>query len=218
MAKKKEVSKDSILTFYMDYVLEHNENPKSVYTFSKSNDFEESDFYKFFPSFEGIEKSIFLAFFENTLVALNKSEDYANFNARNKLLSFYYTFFENLTANRSFVVYTLKTDKDKLKTLKKLSSLKTAFYNYIDHLDIEVIDVKEARLEKIQQKTLKDSAWLQLLFTMKFWIDDTSASFQKTDIFIEKSINTTFDVINTAPAKSVIDFGKFLFKEKFHMN
>ena len=218
MAKKTILSKQKILTYYMDYVLEHNHNPKSVYAFSKSNNFEESNFYNFFASFEAIEQSIFLAFIENTIEALNKSEDYTNFNSRNKLLSFYYTFFENLTANRSFILYTLKSDKNKLKNLKKLHLLKQAFYNYIHDLNIEVINVKEARLEKIQQKTLKESAWIQLLFTIKFWIDDTSPSFEKTDIFIEKSINTTFDVINVAPVKSVIDFGKFLFKEKFHMN
>jgi hypothetical protein len=218
MAKKKTISKNDILTFYMDYVLEHNQTPKSVYAFSKANNFEESHFYKFFASFEAIEKNIFVAFLENTLIALNKSEDYTNYNSRNKLLSFYYTFFENLTANRSYVVYALNTHKNKLKTLKTLSSLKHSFNNYIDHLDIDVIDVKEEKLEKIQQKTLKESAWVQLLFTMKFWMDDTSPSFEKTDIFIEKSINTTFDVINVAPVKSVIDLGKFLFKEKFQMN
>lgn len=218
MAKKKTISKKDILTYYMDYVLEHNHKPKSVYIFSKSNNFEETDFYKFFTSFEVIEKNIFSVFFENTILVLNKSEDYINFNPRNKLLSFYYTFFETLTANRSFVLYTLNSNKNKLKSLKTLSSLNLDFYNYIDQLDINILDVKEAKLEKIQRKTLKESAWLQLLFTMKFWIDDTSPSFEKTDIFIEKSINTTFDVINIAPVKSVIDLGKFLFKEKFQMN
>ena len=53
---------------------------------------------------------------------------------------------------------------------------------------------------------------------MKFWIDDTSSSFEKTDIFIEKSVNTSFDVLNIAPLKSLIDFGKFIFKEKIKMN
>jgi hypothetical protein len=53
---------------------------------------------------------------------------------------------------------------------------------------------------------------------MKFWLDDTSPSFEKTDIFIEKSVNTSFDVLNIQPLKSVIDLGKFLFKEKMHMN
>ena len=99
-----------------------------------------------------------------------------------------------------------------------MSQLKQSFTNYIDNLDIETLDIKEDRINKIQQSALQESAWLQLLLTMKFWIEDTSASFEKTDIYIEKSVNTSFDVINIAPLKSVIDFGKFLFKEKMHMN
>ena len=99
-----------------------------------------------------------------------------------------------------------------------MSKLKKCFTNYIDNLDIETLDIKEDRINKIQQSALQESAWLQMLLTMKFWIEDTSASFEKTDIFIEKSVNTSFDVINIVPLKSVIDFGKFLFKEKIHLN
>lgn len=65
---------------------------------------------------------------------------------------------------------------------------------------------------------MKESAWFQLLITLKFWMDDTSASFEKTDIFIEKSINTSFDLMNTTPLKSLVDFGKFLYKEKMNLN
>jgi tetracycline repressor-like protein len=53
---------------------------------------------------------------------------------------------------------------------------------------------------------------------MKFWIDDTSPSFEKTDIYIEKSVQASFDLIDTTPLKSLIDFGKFLYKEKIHSN
>ena len=50
--------------------------------------------------------------------------------------------------------------------------------------------------------------------TLKFWLEDTSSSFEKTDIFIEKAVNTSFDLISVQPIKSIIDLGKFLFKEK----
>jgi hypothetical protein len=53
---------------------------------------------------------------------------------------------------------------------------------------------------------------------MRFWLDDSSASFEKTDIFIEKAVNASFDLIDIKPLKTVIDLGKFLFKEKFQMN
>ena len=218
MAKKKSVSKNDIITYYMDYVLEHDHNPKTVFAFSKMNNFEEALFYMYFSSFQAIEKCIFEAFFENSINALNESEDYKIFDARNKLLSFYYTYFENLTANRSYVKHVLDKYQGDLKGLKVLSGLKQHFTAYINTLEIQMLDIKQEQLEKIQERALKESAWFQLLLTMKFWLDDTSSSFEKTDIFIEKSVNTTFDVIDIAPLKSVLDLGKFLFKEKFQMN
>lgn len=218
MAKKKTISREDIITCYMDYVLEHNENPKSVYNFTKINGFEEAVFYNFFGSFEAIEKHIFKTFYDNTIKGLESSEAYETFDARNKLLSFYFTFFENLTANRSYVVYALKPLKNNLKGILVLSDLKKIFNTYIANLDIETLDIKEEKLEQIQTKALQETAWIQLILTLKFWLDDTSAGFEKTDIFIEKSVNTSFDIINIAPLKSVIDFGKFLFKEKMNMN
>ena len=216
MAKKKNITENDIISWYMDDVLNHNKQPSSVYSFAKENNFEEALFYKYFGSFDAIEKGVFKAFFNNTITLLEKSEDYGDFDARNKLLSFYYTFFENLTANRSYVVHAIAGNKNQLKSIEALSELKKSFSEYIENLDIQTIDLKEERLEKLQLRSLKESAWFQLLVTMKFWLDDTSSSFEKTDIFIEKSVKTSFDLIDTTPLKSIIDFGKFLFKEKIH--
>jgi len=218
MAKKKNITANDIISFYMDYVLEHDHQPKSVYSFSKHNNFEEAKFYEFFGNFEAVEKHVFKAFHDNTIVALHKSIEYPDFDPRNKLLSYYFTFFENLTANRSYVVYALDKHKNSLKSYKSLSKLKTSFTHFVEELGIELIDVNEDRLEKIQNRGLKETAWLQLLLTIKFWIDDTSPSFEKTDVFIEKSVNTSFDVLNVVPLKSLIDFGKFIFKEKVKIN
>ncbi|SDR88972.1 TetR family transcriptional regulator C-terminal domain-containing protein [Winogradskyella sediminis] len=218
MAKKKNLTQTDIISFYMDYVLTHDKKPNSVYAFAKDNNFEEQKFYEFFNSFELLEQSIFKVFFDNTISVLHKSEDYHSFEARNKLLSFYFTFFEVLTANRSYVIHALKSDKNKLKSLKTLSLLRKNFTDYIGHLGIKTIDLKQEKLEDLKHKALKESAWLQLLITMKFWLDDTSASFEKTDVFIEKSVQASFDVIDTTPLKSLIDFGKFLYKEKIHSN
>lgn len=217
MATKKSISKNDIISLYMEYVLEKNQQPTSVFNFAKENDFKEPDFYNHFDSFEAIEKGVFKAFFDNTIAILNTSEEYQNFDARNKLLTFYFTFFENLTANRSYVVYALGKTKD-LKSLKALSELRKSYIHYIHDLPIETVELKQEQLEKIQKKGMQESAWIQLLVTLKFWLDDTSHSFEKTDIFIEKSINTGFDIIDVAPLKSIIDLGKFLFKEKVQMH
>ncbi len=218
MAKKKTISENDIISWYMQHVLEYNENPKSVFAFAKSNNFEESKFYMHFASFEAIEKRVFKAFFDNTMVMLIKSEEYQSFDARNKLLSFYFTFFENLTANRSYVLYALDQNKYRMNSLSILSELKQGFTDYITALDIETLDIKQEQIDKIQKRALRESAWLQFLSILKFWKKDISPSFEKTDIFIEKSINTSFDILNITPLKSVIDFGKFIVREGMQMS
>jgi hypothetical protein len=218
MARKKNITKDNIISWYMEFVLENNHQPKSVFSFAKENNFEEADFYKFYGSFETIEDAIFSEFFHHTILILNKSEDYKNYDARNKLLSFYFTFFEILSANRSYVVYALKSVKKDLKKLKSLKTLKTEYTKYIEELNINRIELKQETLEKIQNTSIKESSWVHLIITMKFWLDDISPSFEKTDIFIEKSINARFDLMDIKPLESIIDFGKFILKEKVNFN
>jgi hypothetical protein len=218
MARKKNITKDNLINWYMEFVLENNHQPKSVFSFAKENNFEEADFYKFYGSFETIEETIFSDFFHHTIKVLNKSEDYESYDKRNKLLSFYFTFFEILTANRSYVVYALESAKKDLKKLKSLKSLRTAYIKYIEDLNIDRIELKQETLEKVQNTSIKESSWIQLVITMKFWLDDVSPSFEKTDIFIEKSINAGFDIMDIKPLKSIIDFGKFILKEKVNFN
>ena len=217
MPKKKKITKNDLLSWYMNFVLEHNRQPKSVFSFAKENNFEESDFYNFYASFEAIENSVFSEFFHNTKSVLENSEDFDSFDSRNKLLSFYYTFFEVLTANRSYVVYALNKSRD-LKKLKTLQGLRKQFLEFIDDLNIERIELRQETLEKIQDRSIKESSWIHFMITMKFWLDDDSTSFEKTDIFIEKSINAKFDLMDVKPLKSIIDFGKFILKEKVNFS
>lgn len=213
MAKKNKSQKD-IITAYMQHVLEHSSTPESVYKFGKDNGFNEAEFYNFFGTFESLEKSIFRNFFDNTMILLEKNEEYQNFDAQNKLLSFYFTFFEVLKANRSYVIMTLSTNKASLKTNGVLVGLKELFKKFVDGLDIQTLDLKQEKLEEVKQKGLSELSWQQLLFTINFWIEDASASFEKTDIFIEKSVKTSFELMNITPLKSLLDLGKFFVKEK----
>jgi hypothetical protein len=203
-----------IIEKYISYVLEHNEQPKNIYSFAKNAAISESDFYKHFGSFENLEQEIFASFFTNTHNLLSKNEEYNSFDAQNKLLSFYFTFFEVLTANRSYVIFVLSKHKNSLKNLSVLSNLRSHFFSFIQEIEIELPDFKQEKIEKLQQKSLQQVAWTQLLLTLKFWMDDTSPSFEKTDIFIEKSVTTAFELLNITPLKSLIDLGKFIYKEK----
>jgi len=215
MARKKNITAEKIIDLYMSTLLLENEIPKTVYAFAHANNFEESEFYKYFGSFEVLEKQIFSLFCENTIGMLMENEDYATYTPINKLLSFYYTFFEMLNANRSFVYLKLAQNKNKLDALKLLSKLRVTFLKYIEaEIYEQTIDLKNKTLNSISKKGVNETAWAQLLFTMQFWIEDTSPNFEKTDIFIEKSVQASFDLKNIKPLESVLDFAKFLWKEK----
>ncbi|SFC11385.1 DNA-binding transcriptional regulator, AcrR family [Flagellimonas taeanensis] len=218
MAKKKNFSKQQIITWFMDYILEQDQEPSSVYKFCKTYNLDESSFYDHFGSFGAIKSSIFSTFLDHTLELLQKDETYANSNARNQLLSFYYTFFEILTANRSYVVLVLRNKKQALDNLKTLYKLREGFTGYVDSLGIKTLDIDQEQIKKFQRKAISESAWAQLLFTLKFWLDDNSPSFEKTDILIEKSVNSSFDVLEATPLQSLVDLGKFIFKEKMAMS
>ncbi len=214
MTKKKEKTPVDIVDAYMKYVLERGDRPKSIYAFAQDLGIRESEFYDQFGSFEAVERGIFKAFFDHTKALLDKNKEFQAFDAQNKLLSFYYTFFEVLKANRSYVVFTFEAEKHKLRLLSTLSELKKSFGQFIREIGIETMDLKEEKMEKFKNQGLSEGAWAQLLFTIKFWLEDSSKGFEKTDIFIEKSITTSFAVLDNAALRSVFDLGKFLFKEK----
>ncbi len=203
-----------ILSAYMKYVLENNTRPKSIYLFAQHVGINETQFYNQFSSFEMIEKAIFKAFFDNTKALLENDKEFHSFDSQNKLISFYYTFFEVLKANRSYVVFALQNEKNKLMFHSALAELKKAYLQFVDELDIKTMSFKEKKIEKAKNQGLTKVLWAQLLFTLRFWLDDDSAGFEKTDIFIEKSMKTGFSFLDTSTLESMIDLGKFLFKEK----
>jgi hypothetical protein len=214
--KKSTITKDKIVSMYMDYVLDNSEKPKSVYHFTKINNFTETEFYSFFGTIESIEKEIFKMFLDKTVELLNKNTDYKNYDMKSKMLSFYFTFFEILTANRSYVVLILKEDNNQLKKLSQLSGLRSSFKKYITEIISDDYRIQQEKFQNFQEKAIQETSWIQLLLTLKFWLDDSSPAFEKTDIYIEKSVKATFELMNIAPLESLIDFGKFIFKEKIY--
>lgn len=216
MEKQQKEKRNKIVSEYMNTVLNTGETPKSIYILTKELNITEREFYQYFSSFEALEKEIFVIFFENAMHLLKDNQDFNGYNATNKLLSFYFTFIEILTENRSFVLSRLHAQKNPLAPLKVLDPMKHVFFDFINELDIETLDLKQEQLEKIQNKGKENIFWAQFMMILKFWIEDHSPSFEKTDIFIEKTVHASFDILNIKPVQSFLELGKFLLKEKMN--
>lgn len=217
MAKKKrvEISKDTIVSNYTDYVLTQGKKPHSVYDFAKSIGLEEAEFYKYFASFEALEEQFFSDMLQYTLELLSITSEYEQYDAAQKLSCFYFTFFEIASANRSFVMNLLHQEKMPLKNLSKLKTLRKDFLNYVKTVLDTPFKVENQRVTDLQNRVIHEGAWLQFLSIFNYWTEDKSPSFEKTDVFIEKSIKASFDMVYNVPVESILDFGKFIWKEKF---
>jgi len=210
---------ESIEKAYIDYVLTEGQEPKSVYLFAKNNEMTEEEFYRFFGSFEAIEQHIWAEQGNRAIVEIKTQEVWNQYSAREKALSFFYSFFELLKSNRSFAIYSLKKQGGTLSAPRVLHNLKTVFESFAEQILREGMDSNELTDRKFFSKRYKDALWMQLTFVLKFWVKDNSAGFEKTDEAIEKGVNVTFDLFQRSPIDNLLDYGKFLaknggFKEK----
>ena len=214
--KNKNINQEKLLSLYGDYILSNGEKPKNIYLFAKENDFEEENFYQYFSGFEQIEKEILNHFFTKSLELCEQTENWNEMTSKEKLLNLHFTFFENLTMNRSLVLMILGETKRKEWII--LQELRKNFLEFTKQLTFENLEILEKAKESIKnfnEKTREEALWLHFISIIEFWKKDQSPSFEKTDLYIEKTIDTGFEFINNEPLKKVMDLGKFLWKEKF---
>jgi Tetracyclin repressor-like, C-terminal domain len=214
--KKVKIDDNHIISLFMNDVLEDNHNTKNVYVFCKKNNIAETDFYSFFGSLDAVKQSIWTKFLENAITTVEKDTNYESYPNKNKLLSLFFTLFEILTLNRSYVVYSLEENKTGLKNMQDLKHFRKDFKNFVNQIIEEDTTIVSDRISNITKPVFSEGAFAQFLFILKFWMDDNSKSFEKTDILIEKSVNTVVDLLDTKPLESLFDLGKFLFKERMN--
>ena len=204
------ISSEQIREAYIDYVLTHNEPPKSVYDFAKKLGISEADFYNYFASFVSIEKSVWATLTLEAVEKIKEQQIWMEYSSREKILSFFYTYIELLKTKRSFIIYTLKKQTKRLSPPEILSAAKPVFENFAEEVINEGLDSGELAQRKFFTKRYKDGLWMQFLFIVNFWAEDDSNDFEKTDEAIEKGINVAFDLFQRSPIDNLFEYGKFL--------
>ncbi len=208
------MDKKLIRDAYKTYWLENGKRPVSVYTFCQQLEVAERSFYDSYSSFDALEKDIWLSFFQDTIDQLKEDEIYRNYSSREKLLTFYFLWVQQLRENRSYILQ----QKDKYLVpglhLDRLESFRIAFYDYIRDLIKEGYQTGEIKERKYISDQYVHGFWLQALFVLRYWTNDDSERFEMTDAAIEKAVNLSFQLISSNTLDSLLDFGKFMFARK----
>jgi len=217
LAKKKAISEDGLLTAYMEYVLE-GEGEHNVYKFSKSVGIPEAEFYQHFGSLESVERRVWDKLIENAINIVTADKHYDEFSRADKMLSLFFTFFENCTLNRSYLLQSMNHHPGARARFDLWGPMRHRFRKHIEHLfasDEEAINGRlEKEVKRVRNRGIEEGLWAQLVFLLDFWKKDDSKGFEKTDAAIEKSVKVAINLIDTTPLESIFDLGKFLWKER----
>lgn len=205
------MEKDEILKAYSNFVLEKNRRPESVYSFTKYVEIEENKFYDHFSVFEELEQEILNSFVQNAVDLTTKEQKKDSEGPKESLLTFYFTLTEVLKANRSLVKFILPLEKGELMRFRSLKLGKRTFLKFVDSLQVDAMALSFIPNEKFRDKAIASGAWLQFCSIVLYWLKDDSKGFEKTDLFIEKSLRLSFDLTESRAVESFIDLGKFMF-------
>lgn len=209
---EKKTSEERIREAYIDYVLTHDQKPVSVYAFMKKLRLSESVFYTYYPSFEALEAGIWDEIFRETLTTVTASPEFTAFSARDKMLTLFYSFVEAMKPHRSFIQYSFKDSSGFPGEIRVLRKLRESFRGFSETIIGQGLETGELSRRKYLDQRYKDALWLQFVFTIRFWINDTSPDFEKTDEAIERGVQLTFDLMGHSPLDNLVEYGKFLFR------
>jgi hypothetical protein len=196
---------------YQRYVSAKGRRPKSIAKFCIKLNLSEKDFYASYASFAQLEEDTWVQLLHQTLNTLAQDETYASYSVKEKLLAFYFTFFQEAQSDRSYYQWTSGSLKD--PKLIKNKNFKEQILNYFKDLNQEGVDTNEIQARWQLERQYPHAAWVQFLFLWNFWLQDQSAGFTDTDMAIEKSVRWVFDLTGPSGIDSGIDLAKFLFRQ-----
>jgi len=214
--KTKPVDKRSkILSAFIQHVLETGKEPVSVYKFSKDIKMKEEEFYTYYTSFQGVKSGVWDQIFDQTVAMMEGQEVYKTYSAKEKLLSFYFTWIEELKKNRSYLLALYQGHRGFKKAMpEEVKSFKMKFKDFSTEIILEGKETEQIADRTFISDRYEDALWLETMFIFQFWLKDTSPAFEKTDVAIEKSVNLAFDLMGKSAVDSFLDLAKFLYQSK----
>jgi AcrR family transcriptional regulator len=198
---------------YIHYVLENNQRPASIYMFMKSLEGYEKEFYEHYTTFYELEEAVWADVFKETIEKIQQESVYEAYTVREKVLAFYFTLIESLKAIRTFAGYSFNNPQSFPIDGGVLKASKETFKDYISQLITEGIYTGEIADRTFLTERYAGALWWETIFIIRFWINDNSKNFERTDAAIEKSVNLSFDLLGKNIADASFDFIKFLFSK-----
>ncbi len=199
-----------IASAYVAYVLANDQRPASVRQFADTLSLSENQFYQHYASFEALEAAIFQEYFEDAVHQLEASAEYAQYDVATKILSVYFTWLEALTQRRSFVQFIDRQAGQGIEAPAYQQGVRTEFLDFVRRILKKGMESGEIADRWFLTRYYKDLLWANARFVYNYWLHDSSRSFEKTDVAIEKSVRFMLELIRPNALDAGVDLARFL--------
>ncbi|MFT6814994.1 MAG: hypothetical protein ACJAZ3_000891 [Sphingobacteriales bacterium] len=190
---------------YIDYVSVFKERPASLKQLGNYFHINHQVLLKHFSTTDDIEKEIFSDLFKKTVYDLASSELSEDYQLKEKLLSIFYNWVNNLS-NYSFFVKTL-AEKNEDKADKFMDYIKNEFTIMCGVIIGEAIDDSEVGCERNLLVKYKDTLWDKFILITHRWLDNNGAINNNTDTEIVAKVDHLVSLLTTNSSNPGVIFG-----------
>jgi AcrR family transcriptional regulator len=203
--------RNQIIEAYIQYLGEHGQPPVTVTRFCKDNGFDEGSFFKEFASFDALEATYWGGLVSRVVDAVRSGAEWSGFAARERYLAFLFAFMEESLASRSMLLKRL-ADVSPFTRLPALRKMEARFKEFADTIVSHGLLTGEIAERRLLKSFYADALYIHFRGALQFNLQDDSEGYERTDVFIEKTVKLAFELIRSQAIDSACDLGKFLFR------
>lgn len=200
-----------IVKAYLAFTEENNREPRNKQEFFNQSGYTTETFEEGFDSFTALREYIWNTLYDETLERLTGEEVFQEYPVREKLLAFYFTWFEVLKDYQPFARLSVQRMARYGYVVDYFTAFRPQFNHFVGQLLEQGQETGEVAERPFGDKVVKDGLWKQLQWINSFWANDKSEDNAQTDAAVEKSVNLAMDLLGNTPVDSALDLGKFIF-------
>lgn len=213
MAKSSKITEKILLQKYLEYVLDNGSEPASILIFCNYAGCKTAEFKQYYHDLQALEESITTSILKEMHADLLQQENFLHYQFQEKLLAYFYTAVQALEPLREYYLFKQKKWKMDATQWKAMLQARTSFKEFIEPIFKQAEINAEIPARKFIDKLYADALWLNFGLIVQFWLKDKSKNYERTDAFIEKTVNLSAQLLAQNTLDQILDLGKFMMQK-----
>jgi len=208
-------NRERIMEVYMEELQNSGHPPVSVRRLCQDLDLSEKDFYREFTSLNMVEKHFWKDWMENLVTAVTSGKEWSAFSSKQRYLAFLFAFAGKALECRSLLEQRFG-QLTYFCSPNSLEGLKNIFKIFISDLVNHGVDNGEIAPRGVVGSLYPEVLYIHWRSVLNYFLKDESHGFDRTDAFIEKTVEFAFDLLSTQAIDSAADLARFVLPQLAH--